>query len=223
MEEFEIYGPLDICGPLEEFIDRLDQQLAMVIDRRAELERALVEAECSDSDSNEVDLCRAELERVIKEVANVGEAMRWSWRLLGFVNGTRGTVPPPKMLRALEAQSEAVTQVSRGKPNSKSSRACARIEAALREHGPLHRRRLLEILLADGVLGAEARPINRLATILTENRHLFSSDGRGTYTLAAAGHTEQRRVTVPSSLSGPQQSARSARKLVHGGDSHAVT
>jgi hypothetical protein len=83
---------------------------------------------------------------------------------------------------------------AKGKPNSKNSRVRDRVSAILRDSGPMHRTGILERLLADGMLGTERKPMNRLASILASNSTLFSSDSRGTYSLMTAGHTEQSRV-----------------------------
>jgi hypothetical protein len=217
----------DICSPLEEFIARLEQRQQAAQDRcrdlRKALDKALIDAEFGDTDPNQVDRCRRELERAVREEANAAEAIRWSWRLHLFVNGTRASVAPPKVLNAVEALDAPPAQALVGKPNSKTSRVCATIESALRQHGPLHRQRLLEILVADGVMGTETRPINRLASILTENRHLFSSDGRGTYFLAATGHMEQRQVSELTGLSGQGQHSCPAPPLQPGGECNAST
>ncbi|UZO92351.1 Hypothetical protein RMP42_05790 [Roseomonas mucosa] len=211
----------DICSPIEESIDRLEQRRAAAQARRQELERDLVEAECNDADPSVAERCRVEFERLAQDEAQAVEAVRWLWRVHGFLNGSRSSVAPPKMLRALEAMSTPAAQARLNRPSTKTSRICTMIESALRQHGPLHRQRLLEILIADGVMGKEARPIDRLATILTENRHLFSSDGRGTYALAAAGHIEQRQATELAGLSGQQEHACPALPVQPGGE-HSV-
>lgn len=213
----------DICSPLEEFILRLEQRHEAAQKRCRNLQKALVASEFGDTDPSQADRFRKELEYAAREEANAAEAIRWSWRLHLFVNGARASVAPPKTLRAVEASDAPPAQALVGKPNSKTLRVCATIESALRQHGPLHRQRLLEILVADGVMGTEARPINRLASILTENRHLFSSDGRGTYFLAAAGHMEQRPVLELTGLSGQLQHARPAPSLQPGGERNAST
>lgn len=217
----------DLCSPLEEFIARLEQWQEAAQNRCLELkralEKALLDAEFGDTEPGQADRCRGELEQAVQEEVDATEAIRWSWRLHGFVNGTRSSVAPPRTLRALDAISGPTPLAPTGKARGKTSRICTMIESALRQHGPLHRQRLLEILVADGVMGTETRPINRLASILTENRHLFSSDGRGTYSLAAAGHTEQRPVLEPTGLSGQRQHVDPAPSLQPGGECNAST
>ena len=78
----------DICSPLEEFIDRLEQRRAAQT-RRQELERVLVEAECNDADPSVAERCRVEFERLAQDEAHAAEAVRWLWRVHGFVNGSR--------------------------------------------------------------------------------------------------------------------------------------
>ena len=112
-------------------------------------------------------------------------ALRTLWRIQLFLNGQREHITPPLKVAA------------RGKPNSKNSRVLDRVIAVLQERGPMHRTALLEVLLADGLVGTERKPMNRLASILASNSSLFSSDGRGVYSLVGAERT--RRLTGANS------------------------
>lgn len=172
------------------FIDRLDGRRGLVDASIREWEVELVRSESGGLSEGDVERLWSRLDEAVRERAKLMEAMRWGWRVHDFLQGARAAVPPPHLPAPSDLPARAPASASG--PTSKGARARELIAGALRADGPLHRRRLLELLLADGVLGTEARPMKRLAKILSQNRHLFGSDGRGTYSLLTAGHTRQR-------------------------------
>ncbi len=113
--------------------------------------------------------------------AAVREAQQSLWRGHMMVSGP-AYVPPLQM-----------TEPARGAKTSRSRSGQVRDRVAelLRTHGPMHRATLLDRLVADGIIGTEAKPINRLASILSENKHLFSTKGGGIYDLLPEVLTEQ--------------------------------
>jgi hypothetical protein len=57
------------------------------------------------------------------------------------------------------------------------------ILAILRANGEMHRKTILEYLMAQGIMGGEKNPIGHLAAFLSARRDLFISDGRGNFRL----------------------------------------
>jgi len=113
--------------------------------------------------------------------AAVREAQHGLWRSHMMVSGPKYSPP----LKVPEPEKGA-------KPaRSRSARVRDRAAELLRTHGPMHRATLMDRLVADGIIGTEAKPINRLASILSENKHLFSTKGGGIYDLLPDVLTEQ--------------------------------
>jgi hypothetical protein len=66
---------------------------------------------------------------------------------------------------------------------TKAARMKAHIDGALRKSGKMHRKVLLEGLLAAGIMGKETDPLQALAIFLTGNKDSYESDGSGNYSL----------------------------------------
>ena len=109
-------------------------------------------------------------------------------------------------------ESLEVTSSRAVRAGSKSARMRNRISEMLGEHGVVHRSVLLERLMAEGLLGAERKPINRLASILSDNRHLFGSDGKGSYMLLQSEPKELRPNSGKQSASHTQRRAKPLQK-----------
>jgi hypothetical protein len=107
-----------------------------------------------------------------------------------------------KLQRLREALSEyepkrnvaqALTNVSQGNGNgsifesptlaTKSVKMRMHIGKLLKEKGTVHRKDLLESLLAAGIMGKETDPMQALAIYLSSHKNMFESDGSGNFSL----------------------------------------
>jgi hypothetical protein len=66
---------------------------------------------------------------------------------------------------------------------SKSAAVRAEITHLLTVRGEEHRQRILDHLIAKGLMGHEKNPLASLAAYLSDNKDLFSSDGRGNFSI----------------------------------------
>ncbi|MDJ0388294.1 hypothetical protein QMO56_09225 [Roseomonas sp. E05] len=153
--------------------------------------------------------CIATIAALDARQARVAEGLRNLWRLQAYLERRRDYIAPPSSVS------------SRSKPDSKNTRVRDRVAAVLAEGGPTHRTELLKVVLADGLLGAEQRPMNRLASILASNGHLFGSDSRGTYFLLSTEPKEQTRSRGRAGLPTGRRPALPTSQPEKGGEGHA--
>jgi hypothetical protein len=66
---------------------------------------------------------------------------------------------------------------------SKTKRIKAAVIAFLNEHGPQHRKTILDYLTKRGLMGEEKDPMQRLAIYLSGMRNVIVSDGAGNFRL----------------------------------------
>jgi hypothetical protein len=69
---------------------------------------------------------------------------------------------------------------------SKSSRMILEITKLLRQRETVHRKELLDHLIAHGIMGKEKDPMQALAIFLSSHRDQFGFDGAGNYSLRRA-------------------------------------
>lgn len=160
------------------------------------------------NDGNDV-ACIAAIAVLDARQARVMEGLRTLLRLQAYLERRRDHIVPPSSVSP------------KSKPDSKNSRVRDRVAAILAEGGPTHRTELLKVVLADGILGAEQRPMNRLASILASNGHLFGSDSRGTYFLLSPEPEEQTRSPSRTGLSAGRRPAFPTSQPEQGDDGHA--
>jgi hypothetical protein len=67
--------------------------------------------------------------------------------------------------------------------NSKNAKMEQRIDELLAQHGELHRSKILEDLVAQGLMGHEKNIMAHLASFLSDRRDRYVSDGRGNFRL----------------------------------------
>ena len=70
---------------------------------------------------------------------------------------------------------------------TKPPRMRAHIDGVLRKTPKVHRKSLLEGLLAAGIMGKELNPMQALAIFLSGNKETYESDGEGNYSLRKGG------------------------------------
>jgi hypothetical protein len=67
------------------------------------------------------------------------------------------------------------------KAATKAARMKGYIDGVLHGHLKIHRKSLLEGLIANGIMGKEADPMQALAIFLSSNKDDYKSDGEGNY------------------------------------------
>jgi hypothetical protein len=97
-------------------------------------------------------------------------------------------VPPPPL-----------SPVKSGEPRtSKTASLMAEVTDLLSKRGTEHRQKILEHLVAKGLMGHEKNPMASLAAFLSGvNRNVFVADGRGNFSLRRDSHHEPSPAPVP--------------------------
>jgi hypothetical protein len=166
----------------------------------------LLRARLAGSDLLEQQLVLAELELQAKSTAII-QALKSLWR--SHLALTADAFRKPVVATKVTPEVPAQTVVDVGSPaprkrarrGSKSALIRERLVTLLEENGPTHRGALLSSLTEEGLVGTEAKPVNRLATVLSENKHLFGTHGRGVYFVRPSEPTERATPTGPSRAS----------------------
>jgi len=170
---------------IDEFArDFAERELEAVVGALGKLESLLERPTVTSGERASAAAAKATLEA---RKARLLDGLRHLWRIQLFLKGQRDQISSPLVAPA------------RGKANSKNSRVRDRVVALLQQRGSTHRADILRILVTEGLVGTERKPMNRLASILSANPSIFSSDGRGEYSLHDTGHTEQ-----PTGSNGPE-------------------
>ena len=92
----------------------------------------------------------------------------------------------------------------------KGLRVIREVSNLLQLHGSLHRRRILDHLIEAGVLGHEKDPLASLAAYLSENKHMFLSDGQGNFFLRPGLEAGKAAVTPAHDAAAPKPPAEEA-------------
>jgi len=83
--------------------------------------------------------------------------------------------------------SAAIVGVSSTPHMSKAAMVKAAVIQLLHEKGTEHRQKILGYLVERGLMGNEKNPMASLAAYLSENKELFSPDGKGNFSLTVEG------------------------------------
>jgi hypothetical protein len=88
------------------------------------------------------------------------------------------------------APSGANGHANRSALSSKNAKMEQRVEEILAQHGVLHRKVILDDLVAQGLMGTEKNMMAHLASFLSDRRDRYASDGRGNFRLRREGDTQ---------------------------------
>jgi len=105
--------------------------------------------------------------------------------LYGAPRSDSATNPRPS------ASSSSVNgHANRSAMSSKNAKMEYRIDEILSEHGVLHRKAILDDLVAQGLMGNEKNMMAHLASFLSDRRNRYASDGRGNFQLRRESDTQ---------------------------------
>jgi hypothetical protein len=91
--------------------------------------------------------------------------------------------PPPASAPTVHHLTAAPIIGSKERSTSKAAKIRREIKALMEQHGIVSRRRILEHLLAKGILGKEQRPLKTVGTYLYKGRDIWANDGKGNWFL----------------------------------------
>lgn len=100
--------------------------------------------------------------------------------------------PQPRLFASLTATSVAGGTHVRKQAARSSKAASLKMEVTdlLNARGTEHRQKILDHLVAKGLMGHEKDPLGSLAAYLSANKDVFMADGRGNFSLRREGHRE---------------------------------
>lgn len=118
--------------------------------------------------------------------------------------------PQPRLFASLSAAPGAADVVIRKVPahGSKAAMLKAEVTDLLNARGTEHRQKILDHLVAKGLMGHEKTPLASLAAYLSDNKDVFMADGRGNFSLRRDSHREP--PPVPESGMGSAEAQQSA-------------
>jgi ribonuclease D len=176
-----------------------ESELETLQDLRKEIEKRLLKADPASDVARQ--LATMQL-AVNSRLAKVTAYLHQIWRM--HLDLTSHEYKAPLVAKAVRPER------SGRRNSSKSELIRARLVFLLREKGPTHRAELLDQLISEGLMVREKSAMNRLATILSDSKHLFGSLGGGVFTLRVDEPQQQQAWVEAAPLSeGPPRSSAS--------------
>ena len=109
-----------------------------------------------------------------------------------YANESVGVEPAPQLFvpPVLKADEPPRSHRPPATRRSKAAQIKAEVTDLLSARGTEHRQKILDHLIAKGLMGHEKAPLASLAAYLSENKDTFVADGRGNFSLRRESRTE---------------------------------